>query len=277
MDCKICFIATTAISQKAYRSRGSHCNSMREIRVWQKKVSPSKNPKNLPFDFEWSFKPFLLWMQLIGIDLYPSPQTRSDIHKYLLKFYNLLLLIVHLVIAGLYGTIEFELNEQLSSGFNVVSFYLNNAVNTVNAIACYVVSHVLLMIMSGDSWTGIWQTLQQIEGQYPLANRHFKKFRNIFLGGLGFIFLVGFPTICLELCDTVSRLLDCLFSSLFRNLLRPLGANICSGGGEMLIFISVIGHSDPYYLNVISYFVLTAKALSFCSIALVWSPRSSLN
>ena len=146
-------------------------------------------------DFDWSFKPFFLWMRLIGIDLDPSRQFRSDFRRYLVHFYGGCLLILHLVIASQFGMFKFNVKEHLSPIRNTVSFHLNDYINTTNAILSYIILHILLLITTGDSWNDLRQILLQIECQYPLQPDHFKRCRRVFLFGLTLVFLVRYSIV----------------------------------------------------------------------------------
>lgn len=150
--------------------------------------------KNLSLDFDWSFKPFFLWLRLIGIGFDTSQQIRSKYQRSLLYFYEGACLVLHLVASFLIGIQAFDGKGNLNTRYNSISYQLNNYVNTTNAITRYCVLHTLLLMSSKKDWNALSKKLKLIESNFPLNNQHFKQCRKIFLIGFGIIFLVKFLT-----------------------------------------------------------------------------------
>ena len=144
-------------------------------------------------NFAWSFKPILVWMKLIGIDLNSSQQLRSRICRYsqlLHRVFTLLLISGHGIYKGLKicGVVPKSPETYPSSK----SLTLERTIELyfITYITYNLATHVLLMAVTAVKWKELWQTLQQIEDQFLLDNDHFQQCRKVVIIGLSMLALV---------------------------------------------------------------------------------------
>ena len=144
-------------------------------------------------NFAWSFKPILVWMKLIGIDLNSSQQFRSSICRYSQLLYGVFILLlssgsviymVSKILGGNSSSSEKYAYSQTSTMKRTIEMYFIATVTYILA------THILLMAVTAVKWKKLWQTLQQIEDQFLLDNYHFQQCRKVVIIGLSMLALV---------------------------------------------------------------------------------------
>ena len=150
-------------------------------------VAPAENSKN----FLWSFKPVLMWMQLIGIDLSSSQQQfHSNTHRYCLHLYAVFMFLFDAasMLSFMYFLVEgivFPPSNLMSSTSKRIIY-----LNSFNSIASILSAHFLLITVTAAKWNELWQILQQIQTKFPLNDNHFRQCRKAAVISLLMLFVV---------------------------------------------------------------------------------------
>lgn len=146
--------------------------------------------------FEWSLKPFLLLMRIVGV---PLDVPHKNHNRSWAKRYRCWWIILSILIFFIDN--EFQLSMLLHRIMNTnflmkestklsSVFIWNEYIDAVNTFVCYFGSHLFIMMFLVTKWCHVAEVFHCMEQQSFYSQQDYKRFRTVVNGGIAAAFTV---------------------------------------------------------------------------------------
>ena len=141
------------------------------------------NNLSLKYDFDWSFRPIILFLRCVGIDLSPT-DGKMSMRRWLSHCYTLIWFILNVYVNVHFRFLSMHIIEE-----NFTTFY-NFTMNVIITFG-FVGNHLLLLCVVRPRFGHLINSFRLLENQ--LSNQHvFTKIRRYSLSCVAFILLLVF-------------------------------------------------------------------------------------
>ena len=146
-------------------------------------------------DFDWSFRPILNWMRILGIELGHSEVNYSTLRRCGMLVFGLFMLTINIASNIIQTTWELPLTKEQLEAFgykNVGSTwnFRRKIKSILSLIECSGIHVTLLSRVIFQRWDSLWNCIYEVEHEFNFDVNVYKKCRNISVLGLSVLILV---------------------------------------------------------------------------------------
>ena len=150
-------------------------------------------------NFEWSFRPMLVWMHFLGISLQMQVNNNglafSRLYNWLIKGFGIFLFcgnLSRLIIVMYSDWFSYDDNSRLAVLVkrSTSTVIWNSFIYWFNELFLSLGIQIAVMMSTAVNWKDLVATLHRMENNKMFKREHFQKFRRIFQYGFAFILLV---------------------------------------------------------------------------------------